>query len=95
MLMIFLYFLKNVNLPNCLANICFINTRTNFAVEYETIGSLSFLHVKMYHKNSKFVTSFTKNQHLLEVSPIREVSGLLRTLLHRSFNIYCDFNTFY
>ena len=52
MLTILLYFLNHPSLPTCFANICPLN----FTVEQENIGSLSFLDVKIFRKNGKFVT---------------------------------------
>ena len=74
----------------------------NFTVEQENIGSLSFLDVKNLSKNGKFVTSvyrkptfsgvFTNYESFI---PTYQKTGLLHTLLHRSFSICCDFKTFH
>ena len=74
----------------------------NFTVEKENVGSLSFLDVKICRKNGKFVTSvyrkpifcgvFTNYESFIPTYQKRE---LLRTLLHRSFSICCDFKTFH
>ena len=73
----------------------------NLTVEQENIGSLSFLDVKICHKNGKFISSvyrkptssgvFTNYESFI---PTFQKRGLLYTLLHRSFSICCDFNTF-
>ena len=73
----------------------------NFTVEKENVGSLSFLHVKIYRKNGKFVISiyrkptfsgiFTNYESFI---PTYQKRGLFHTLLHRSFSICCDFKTF-
>ena len=74
----------------------------NFTVEYGNIGSLLFLDVKICRKNGKFATSvyrkpifsgvFTNYESFILTYYKR---GLLRTLLHRSFNIFSDFKTFH
>ena len=72
----------------------------NFTVEHENIDSLSFLDVKICHKNSKYVTSvygkptfsgvFTSYESFI---PMYQERGLLHMLLHRIFSICCDFKT--
>ena len=74
----------------------------NFTIEQESIGSLSFLDVKICGKNGKFVTSvyrkptfsgvFTNYKSFI---PTNQKRGLLHTLLHRSFSLCCDFTTFH
>ena len=74
----------------------------NFTIEQENVGSFSFLDVKTCCKNSKFVTSvyrkptfsgvFTNYESFI---PMYQKRGLLHTLLHRSFSICCDFETFH
>ena len=73
-----------------------------FTVEQENVGSLSFLDVEICRKNVKFVTSvyrkptfsgvFTNYESFI---PTYQKRGLLHTLLHRSFSICCDFETFH
>ena len=73
-----------------------------FTVEQVNIVSLSFLDVKICGKNGKFVTSvyrkptfsgvFTNYESFI---PTYLKKGLLHTLLHRSFSIWCDFKTFH
>ena len=73
----------------------------NFTFEQENIGSLLFLDVKIYRKNSKFVTSvyrkptfsglFTNYESFIPTYQKR----ILHTLVHRSFNICCDLKTFH
>ena len=73
-----------------------------FTVEQENIVSLSFLDVKICGKNGKFVTSvyrkptfsgvFTNYESFIPTYPEK---GLLHTLLHRGFSIWCDFKTFH
>ena len=46
----------------------------NSTIEKENVGSLSFLDIKICHKNGKFVLVFTENQHLVGFSPIIKVS---------------------
>ena len=68
----------------------------------ENVGSLLFLDVKICRKNGKFVASvhrkptfswvFTNYESFI---PTYQKRGLLHTLLHRSFNICCDFKTFH
>ena len=57
MLMIYLYILKHLNLPNRFANLCPLKIRKNFIVEHKNIGAPLFLDVKICRKNGKFVTS--------------------------------------
>ena len=74
----------------------------NFTDEKENDGSLLFLDVKICRKNGTFVTSvyrkptfsgvFTNYESFI---PTYQKRGLLRTLLHRSFSICCDFKTFH
>ena len=45
-----------------------------FTIKQENISSLSFLDVKICRNNSKFVPSFTENQHLVEFSRTMKVS---------------------
>ena len=67
----------------------------------QNFDSLSFLDIKSCRKNLSSV--FTKNQHLVEFSPITKISfrhiyqkrELLHILLHRTFSICCDFKTFH
>ena len=78
------------------------NQNINFIVEQKHIGSLSFLDVKICRKNVKFVISvyrkptfggvFTSYKSFIPTYPKRELS---HTLLHKSFNICCDFKTFH
>ena len=80
----------------------FKHQNINFTIEKENIVSLSFLDVKICHKNGKFVTSvyrkptfsgvFTNYESFIRTYQKR---GLLHTLLHRSFSICCDFKTFH
>ena len=74
--------------------------KINFTVEQETVGSLSFLDVKVCRENGKLVTSvyrkptfsgfFSIYETFIPTYQKREV---LHTLLHRSFSICCDFKT--
>ena len=74
----------------------------NFTVEKENVGSLSFLDVKICRKNDTFNTSvyrkptfsvvFTNYESFI---PTYQKRRLLHTLLHRNFNICCDFKTFH
>ena len=74
----------------------------NFTIEKENFGSLSFLDVKICRKNGEFVTSVSRKTTFSGVFtnyesfiPTYQKRGLLYTLLHRSFSICCDFNTFH
>ena len=74
----------------------------NLAVEQENTGSLSFLEVIICRKNGKLVISvygkptfsgvFTNYESFI---PTYQKRGLLHTLLHRSFSMFCDFKTFH
>ena len=73
----------------------------NFTIEQENVGSLSFLGIKICHKDGKSVTSayrkptfsgfFTNYESFI---PTYQKWGLLHTLLHRSCSVCCDFKTF-
>ena len=99
--MIFWCFLNHLNLPTHFANICPLNIRTLTSL-LKNVGSLSFLDVKIYRINGKFVTSvyrkptfsgvFTNYESFI---PTYQKRGLLHRLLHRSFSICCDFKTFH
>ena len=74
----------------------------NFTHEQENVGSLSFLAVKIFRINGKFVTSVYRKPIFSEFFtnyeifiPTYQKRGLIHTLLHRSFSICCDFKTFH
>ena len=73
----------------------------NFTVEHKNDGSRSFLDVKIWRRNGKFITSNYRNPTFSGVFIIYEnfistyqKRALLHTLLQRSFSICCDFKTF-
>ena len=101
--MIFLYLLNDLNLPAHFVN--FVSSKhknINVTVEQKNISSLSSLEVKVCHENSKFVIRvhrkstcsgvFTNGESFI---PKYQKRGLLYTLLHRSFSIFCEFKTFH
>ena len=74
----------------------------NFNVEQDNIEPLSFLDVKICHKNGKFVTSPYRKPTFSVVFANYEISVLtyqkrrfIHILLHRKFNICCDFKIFH
>ena len=81
---------------------CSKQENINITIEKENVGSFLFLDLKICRKNVKFVTSvyrkptfggvFTNYESFI---PTLQKRGLLHTLVHRSFSICCDFNTFY
>ena len=74
----------------------------NFTVKQENVGSLSSVDVNICRKDRKFVTSayreptfsgiFTNYESFI---PTYQKRGLLHILLHRNFNICCDFKAFH
>ena len=73
-----------------------------FSTETELNGSLSFLDVKIFRENKKFVTSvFRKDTfsgvytNFVSFIPLEYNFGLVRTLLNRCFNLSSDFLKFH
>ena len=73
-----------------------------FSIETEMNGSLSFLDVKIFRENDKFVTSvFTKETfsgvytNVISFIPLEYKFGLVHTLLNRCFNLSSDFLKFH
>ena len=72
-----------------------------FSTETELNGSLSFLDVKIFRENKKFVTSvFRKDTfsgvytNFVSFIPLEYKFGLVHTLLNRCFNLSSDFLKF-
>ena len=73
-----------------------------FSIETELNGSLSFLDVKMFRENEKFVTSvFRKDTfsggytNFISFIPLEYKFGVVHTLLNRCFNLSSDFLKFH
>ena len=73
-----------------------------FSIETELNGSLSFLDVKIFRENEKFVTSvFRKDTfsgvytNFISFIPLEYKFGLVHTLLNRCFNLSSDFLKFH
>ena len=69
-----------------------------FSIETEINGSLSFLDVKIFRENSKFVTSVFRKEtfsgvytNFISFIPLEYKLCLVHTLLNRCFNLSCDF----
>ena len=102
MLMIFLQFLDQLNLPTHFANMSSKHQNINFTLEQENTGSLLFLDINICCKNIKFAIGvyrkptfsgvFTNYESFMLT--YQKKRGLLHTLLQRSFSICCDFKTF-
>ena len=73
-----------------------------FSIETELDGSPSFLDVKIFRENEKFVTSvFRKDTfsgvytNFISFIPLEYKFGLVHTLLNRCFNLSSDFLKFH
>ena len=73
-----------------------------FSIETEINGSLSFLDVKIFRENSKFVTSVFRKEtfsgvytNFISFIPLEYKLCLVHTLLNRCFNLSCDFLKFH
>ena len=69
-----------------------------FSIETELNRSLSFLDVKIFRENDKFVTSVFKKDtfcgvhtNFISFIPLEYKFGLVHTLLNRCFNLSSDF----
>ena len=101
-LMIFLYFLNHPESAHCFRKYTFSKHQNiNFTVEKKILAHFPFQTLKICRKNGQFVTSVYKKPTFSGVFtnyesfiPTFQKRGLLYTLLHRSFSICCDFNTF-
>ena len=69
-----------------------------FSIETEINQSLSFLGVKIFQENGKFVTSVFKKEafsgvytNFISFIPLDYKFGLVHTLLNRWFNLSSDF----
>ena len=74
----------------------------NFSIETEMKGSFSFLDVKIFCENDKFVTSVFRKEtfsgvytNFISFIPLEHKFGLVRTLLNRCFNLSSDFLKFH
>ena len=73
-----------------------------FSIETEINGSLSFLDVKIFRENDKFVTSVFRKEtfsgvytNFISFIPLEYKFGLVHTLLNRCFNLSSDFLKFH
>ena len=73
-----------------------------FSIETETNESLSFLDVKIFRENHKFVTSVFRKEtfsgvytNFLSYIPLEQKFCLVHTLLNRCFNLSSDFLKFH
>ena len=73
-----------------------------FSIETETNRSLSFLDVKIFRENDKFVTSVFKKEtfsgvytNFISFIPLQYKFGLVHTLLNRCFNLSSKFLKFH
>ena len=73
-----------------------------FSIETEINGSLSFLDVKIFRENDKFVTSVFRKEtfsgvytNFISFIPLEYKFGLVHTLLNRCFNSSSDFLKFH
>ena len=73
-----------------------------FSIETEMNGSLSFLDVKIFRENDKFVTSVFRKEtfsgvytNFISFIPLEYKFGLVHTLLNRCFNLSSDFLKFH
>ena len=83
----------------------FINKKhknMKFSIETEINGSLSFLDVKIFRENNKFVTSVYRKEtfsgvytNFISFIPLEYKFGLVHTLLNRCFNLSSDFLKFH
>ena len=76
--------------------------KTKFTSEIEENDSVSFLDIKMNLENNKFVTSVYRKPTFTEMftnfeSFVPDIykSGLIETLLHRSFRLCSNYENFY
>ena len=72
-----------------------------FSIETEINGLRSFLHVKIFRENDKFVTSVFRKEtfsgvytNFTSFIPLEYTFGLVHTLLNRCFNLSSDFFRF-
>ena len=72
-----------------------------FSIETEINGLRSFLHVKIFRENDKFVTSVFRKEtfsgvytNFTSFIPLEYTFGLVHTLLNRCFNLSSDFFKF-
>ena len=98
-----LVFLNHLNLPARFANLCPLNIRTKTSsLNRKMLALFRFQMSKFVVKNDKLVISvnrrptcskrFTNYESFI---PTYQKKGLLHTLLHQSFSIYCNFKTFH
>ena len=73
-----------------------------FSIEAEINGSLSFLDVKIFRENDKFVTNVFRKEtfsgvytNFISFIPLEYKFGLVHTLLNRCFNLSSDFFKFH
>ena len=73
-----------------------------FSIETEINGSLSFLDIKIFRENDKFVTSVFRRDafswvctNFITFIPLEYKFGLVHTLLNCSFNLFSDFLKFH
>ena len=73
-----------------------------FSIETELNGSLSFLDVKIFRENEKFVTSIFRKDtfsgvctNFISFIPLEYKFGLVQTLLNRCFHLSSDFLKFH
>ena len=73
-----------------------------FSIEIEINGSLSFLDVKIFWENGKFVDSVFRKEtfsglytNFISFIPLECKFGLVHTLLNRCFNLSSDFLKFH
>ena len=73
-----------------------------FSIETEINGSFSFLDVKIFRENDKFVTSVVRREtfsgvytNFISFIPLEYKFGLVHTLLNRCFNLSSDFLKFH
>ena len=55
----------------------FYETDQTFSINYNGVGSVSFLCVRICYKNYKFITGFYEKQHSIEALLIKEISSQL------------------
>ena len=98
--MIFLHFLNHLNLPTRFMNICLLNIKTQTSLlNRKILAHFRFQTLTFAVKTVYLSLVFTENNGVFinheSFILTYQKRGLLHTLLHRSFSICCDFETFH